>query len=84
MCESWNITLSIISQFDENIRLMIRRYDDVSSEPEKSPSRDGQSLKPETPEPDGDSNQERAKERGVKQEYQSIVLNRREKMWTLK
>lgn len=52
------------SQFDENIRLIIRRYDQANSEPEKSPSGEGRSLKPETPEPDGDSNQERAKDRG--------------------
>uniref|UniRef100_A0A3Q2P337 E3 ubiquitin protein ligase n=1 Tax=Fundulus heteroclitus TaxID=8078 RepID=A0A3Q2P337_FUNHE len=52
------------NQFDENIRLLIRRYDQASSEPEKSPTGEGRSLKPETPEPDGDSNQERAKDRG--------------------
>uniref|UniRef100_A0A3B3YEJ0 E3 ubiquitin protein ligase n=1 Tax=Poecilia mexicana TaxID=48701 RepID=A0A3B3YEJ0_9TELE len=52
------------NQFDENIRLLIRRYDQTSSEPEKSPTGEGRSLKPETPEPDGDSNQERAKDRG--------------------
>lgn len=51
-------------QFDENIRLIIRHYDQASSEPEKSPAGEGRSLKPETPEPDGDSNQERAKDRG--------------------
>lgn len=51
-------------QFDENVRLIIRHYDQASSEPEKSPSGEGRSLKPETPEPDGDSNQERAKDRG--------------------
>lgn len=51
-------------QFDENIRLIIRRYEQANSEPEKSPSGEGRSLKPETPEPDGDSNQERAKDRG--------------------
>ncbi|KAF6714813.1 E3 ubiquitin-protein ligase BRE1A [Oryzias melastigma] len=51
------------NQFDENVRLIIRRYDQASSEPEKSPTGEGRSLKPETPEPDGDSNQERAKDR---------------------
>uniref|UniRef100_A0A8C8DL12 E3 ubiquitin protein ligase n=1 Tax=Oryzias sinensis TaxID=183150 RepID=A0A8C8DL12_9TELE len=51
------------NQFDENVRLIIRRYDQGSSEPEKSPTGEGRSLKPETPEPDGDSNQERAKDR---------------------
>lgn len=49
---------------DENIKLIIRRYDQASSESEKSLSGDGRSLKPDTPEPDGDSNQERAKDRG--------------------
>lgn len=52
------------NQFDENIKLLIRRYDQASSEPEKSLLGEGRSLKPETPEPDGDSNQERAKDRG--------------------
>ncbi len=51
-------------QFDENIKLTVRRYDQASSEPEKSLAGEGRSLKPETPEPDGDSNQERAKDRG--------------------
>lgn len=51
-------------QLDENIKLTIRRYEKASSEPEKSPTGDGRSLKPETPEPDGDSNQERVKDRG--------------------
>lgn len=51
-------------QFDENIKLIIRRYDQANSEPEKSLLSEGRSLKPETPEPDGDSNQERAKDRG--------------------
>lgn len=50
-------------QFDENIKLIIRRYDQANSEPEKSLLSEGRSLKPETPEPDGDSNQERAKDR---------------------
>lgn len=60
-------------QFDENIRLIIRRYDQASSEPEKSPTGEGRSLKPETPEPDGDSNQERAKDRGENRTYQRII-----------
>lgn len=60
-------------QFDENIRLIIRRYDQASSEPEKSPTGEGRSLKPETPEPDGDSNQERAKDRGKNRTYQRII-----------
>lgn len=51
-------------QFDENVKLIIRRYDQTNSEPEKSVLNEGRSLKPETPEPDGDSNQERAKDRG--------------------
>lgn len=51
-------------QLDENVRLIIRRYDQSSTEPEKSPAAEGRSLKPETPEPDGDSNQERPKDRG--------------------
>ncbi|KAM8733709.1 E3 ubiquitin-protein ligase BRE1A [Acanthopagrus latus] len=52
------------NQFDENIQLTIRRYDQASSETEKSVAGEGRSLKPGTPEPDGDSNQERAKDRG--------------------
>lgn len=60
-------------QFDENIRLIIRRYDQASSEPEKSPTGEGRSLKPETPEPDGDSNQERAKDRGKNRTCQRII-----------
>lgn len=55
---------SSLFQFDENVQLIIRRYDQASREPEKSLSGEGRSLKPETPEPDGDSNQERAKDRG--------------------
>lgn len=51
-------------QFDENVKLIIRRYDQANCEPEKSLLSEGRSLKPETPEPDGDSNQERAKDRG--------------------
>ncbi|XP_012711106.2 E3 ubiquitin-protein ligase BRE1A [Fundulus heteroclitus] len=62
------------NQFDENIRLLIRRYDQASSEPEKSPTGEGRSLKPETPEPDGDSNQERAKDRGHQGETTNSFL----------
>uniref|UniRef100_A0AAX7T0S4 E3 ubiquitin protein ligase n=1 Tax=Astatotilapia calliptera TaxID=8154 RepID=A0AAX7T0S4_ASTCA len=62
------------NQFDENIRLIIRRYDQASSEPEKSPTGEGRSLKPETPEPDGDSNQERAKDRGHQGETNNSFL----------
>lgn len=54
-----------LPQFDENVQLIIRRYDQTSSETEKSLLGEGRSLKPETPEPDGDSNQERAKDRGT-------------------
>lgn len=53
-----------LQQFDENIKLIIRRYDQASSESDKFQSGDGRSLKPDTPEPDGDSNQERSKDRG--------------------
>lgn len=67
------IMLFGLFQFDENIRLIIRRYDQASSEPEKSPAGEGRSLKPETPEPDGDSNQERAKDRGKNRTYQRII-----------
>lgn len=51
-------------QLDENIKMFVRLYDQSPSEPEKSPTGEGRNLKPETPEPDGDSNQERAKDRG--------------------
>uniref|UniRef100_A0A3B4AZ94 E3 ubiquitin protein ligase n=1 Tax=Periophthalmus magnuspinnatus TaxID=409849 RepID=A0A3B4AZ94_9GOBI len=51
------------NQLDENIRLITRRYDQSNTEPEKSPGSEGRTIKPETPEPDGDSNQERAKDR---------------------
>lgn len=64
LTSSKNMSQLTLFQFDENIRLLIRRYDQTSSEPEKSPTGEGRSLKPETPEPDGDSNQERAKDRG--------------------
>lgn len=59
-----NAFLGSFIQFDENVKLIIRRYDQANSEPEKSLLSEGRSLKPETPEPDGDSNQERAKDRG--------------------
>ncbi|KTF90590.1 hypothetical protein cypCar_00012205, partial [Cyprinus carpio] len=54
------------NQFDENVRLIVRRYDQSGSEPVESQPPEGRSLKPGTPEPDGDSNQERAKDRGTK------------------
>ncbi|KAM7417726.1 hypothetical protein PAMA_017391 [Pampus argenteus] len=62
------------NQLDENIQLTIRRYDQSTSEPEKSPAGEGRSLKPETPEPDGDSNQERAKDRGHQGETSNSFL----------
>ncbi|XP_056139746.1 E3 ubiquitin-protein ligase BRE1A [Lampris incognitus] len=62
------------NQFDENVKLIVRRYDQSGSEPEKSPIVDGRSLKPETPEPDGDSNQERAKDRGHQGETATSFL----------
>ncbi|XP_053180038.1 E3 ubiquitin-protein ligase BRE1A [Scomber japonicus] len=62
------------NQLDENIQFIIRRYDQSPSEPEKSPAGEGRSLKPETPEPDGDSNQERAKERGHQGETSNSFL----------
>ncbi|CAJ1058540.1 E3 ubiquitin-protein ligase BRE1A [Xyrichtys novacula] len=62
------------NQFDENIKLTIRRYDQTSSEPEKPLPNEGRSLKPETPEPDGDSNQERAKDRGHQGETTNSFL----------
>lgn len=62
------------NQFDENVRLIARRYDQSGSEPQKSPSSEGRSLKPETPEPDGDSNQERAKDRGLQGETNPSFL----------
>uniref|UniRef100_A0A3Q3LLS9 E3 ubiquitin protein ligase n=1 Tax=Mastacembelus armatus TaxID=205130 RepID=A0A3Q3LLS9_9TELE len=62
------------NQLDENIRLIVRRYDQANSEPEKSPTGEGRSLKPDTPEPDGDSNQERAKDRGHQGETSNSFL----------
>uniref|UniRef100_A0A4W5KPN8 E3 ubiquitin protein ligase n=1 Tax=Hucho hucho TaxID=62062 RepID=A0A4W5KPN8_9TELE len=52
------------NQFDDNVRQIGRRYDQSGSEPVETPAGEGRCLKPETPEPDGDSNQERAKDRG--------------------
>lgn len=62
--KNYNVMPFSSLQFDENVKLIIRRYDQANSEPEKSLLNEGRSLKPETPEPDGDSNQERAKDRG--------------------
>ncbi|KAK7922786.1 hypothetical protein WMY93_009688 [Mugilogobius chulae] len=62
------------NQLDENIRLITRRYDQSSTEPEKSPGSEGRTLKPDTPEPDGDSNQERAKDRGQQGETTNSFL----------
>lgn len=62
------------NQFDENVKLIIRRYDQSGSEPEKSLVGEGRSLKPETPEPDGDSNQERSKDRGQQGEGTNSFL----------
>ncbi|XP_051935919.1 E3 ubiquitin-protein ligase BRE1A [Hippocampus zosterae] len=62
------------NQFDENIKMFVRLYDQSPSEPEKSPTGEGRNLKPETPEPDGDSNQERAKDRGHQGETSNSFL----------
>uniref|UniRef100_A0A671NB89 E3 ubiquitin protein ligase n=1 Tax=Sinocyclocheilus anshuiensis TaxID=1608454 RepID=A0A671NB89_9TELE len=62
------------NQFDENVRLIVRRYDQSGSEPVESQPPEGRSLKPGTPEPDGDSNQERAKDRGQQGEAVSSFL----------
>ncbi|XP_068596342.1 E3 ubiquitin-protein ligase BRE1A [Brachionichthys hirsutus] len=62
------------NQFDENVQLTIRRYDRTSSEPEKCQAGEGRNLKPDTPEPDGDSNQERAKDRGQQGEAANSFL----------
>lgn len=62
------------NQFDENVRLFIRRCDQSGSEPVESQPPEGRSLKPGTPEPDGDSNQERAKDRGQQGEGVSSFL----------
>ncbi|XP_062856961.1 E3 ubiquitin-protein ligase BRE1A [Trichomycterus rosablanca] len=52
------------NQFDENMRSIARRYDQSGKEPAESQPGEGRSLKPGTPELDGDSNQERAKDKG--------------------
>ncbi|XP_077091909.1 E3 ubiquitin-protein ligase BRE1A isoform X3 [Siphateles boraxobius] len=62
------------NQFDENVRLIVHRYDQSGSEPVESQPPEGRSLKPGTPEPDGDSNQERAKDRGQQGEGVSSFL----------
>lgn len=62
------------NQFDEHVRLFIRRCDQSGSEPVESQPPEGRSLKPGTPEPDGDSNQERAKDRGQQGEGVSSFL----------
>ncbi|CAL8263983.1 unnamed protein product [Lota lota] len=64
------------NQFDENVKLTVRRCDQSDKEPEKSPAAEGQGLrlKPGTPEPDGDSNQERAKDRGHQGETATSFL----------
>ncbi|XP_069047442.1 E3 ubiquitin-protein ligase BRE1A [Lepisosteus oculatus] len=50
------------NQFDENVRLIGRRYDLQAELGDLLPPSEGRSLKPETPEPDGDSNQERGRD----------------------
>ncbi|XP_076878575.1 E3 ubiquitin-protein ligase BRE1A [Brachyhypopomus gauderio] len=62
------------NQFDDNVRLIAYRYDQSGSEPIDSQPSEGRSLKPGTPEPDGDSNQERAKDRGQQGEGPSSFL----------
>ncbi|XP_077588861.1 E3 ubiquitin-protein ligase BRE1A isoform X2 [Stigmatopora nigra] len=63
------------NQLDENIKLFIRLYDQSASDAETSPTGEGgRNLKPETPEPDGDSNQERAKDRGHQGETSNSFL----------
>ncbi|KAI5104903.1 E3 ubiquitin-protein ligase BRE1A [Silurus meridionalis] len=62
------------NQFDDNMRLIARRYDQSESQPVESQPVEGRSLKPGTPEPDGDSNQERAKDRGQQGEGASSFL----------
>ncbi|KAG7328942.1 hypothetical protein KOW79_007116 [Hemibagrus wyckioides] len=62
------------NQFDENMRSIARRYDQSGSQPVDSQPGEGRSLKPGTPEPDGDSNQERAKDRGSQGEGASSFL----------
>ncbi|MCI4379709.1 hypothetical protein PGIGA_G00231400 [Pangasianodon gigas] len=62
------------NQFDDNMRLIARRYDQSGSQPVEIQPGEGRSLKPGTPEPDGDSNQERAKDRGPQGEGASSFL----------
>ncbi|KAG5263958.1 hypothetical protein AALO_G00270530 [Alosa alosa] len=62
------------NQFDENVRLIARRYDQSGGEPVDGHVSEGRSLKPDTPEPDGDSNQERAKDRGQQGETSNSFL----------
>ncbi|CAL8267067.1 unnamed protein product [Boreogadus saida] len=64
------------NQFDENVKLTVRRCDQSDKEAEKSPATEGQGprLKPGTPEPDGDSNQERPKDRGHQGETATSFL----------
>ncbi|KAK2839000.1 hypothetical protein Q7C36_013814 [Tachysurus vachellii] len=62
------------NQIDDNMRLIARRYDQSGSQPVDSQPGEGRSLKPGTPEPDGDSNQERAKDRGPQGEGASSFL----------
>ncbi|XP_066505083.1 E3 ubiquitin-protein ligase BRE1A [Hoplias malabaricus] len=61
------------NQFDENMRLLARSYDQSGSEPAETQPTEGRSLKPGTPEPDGDSNQERAKDRGQQEGASSFL-----------
>ncbi|XP_052344157.1 E3 ubiquitin-protein ligase BRE1A-like isoform X2 [Oncorhynchus keta] len=61
------------NQFDDNVRQIGRRYDQSGSEPVETQV-EGRSLKPDTPEPDGDSNQERAKDRGQQGETTTSFL----------
>uniref|UniRef100_A0A8C7FPD1 E3 ubiquitin protein ligase n=1 Tax=Oncorhynchus kisutch TaxID=8019 RepID=A0A8C7FPD1_ONCKI len=62
------------NQFDDNVCLIGRRYDESGSESVETPAGEGRSLKPDTPEPDGDSNQERAKDRGHQGETTTSFL----------
>uniref|UniRef100_A0A8C7L426 E3 ubiquitin protein ligase n=1 Tax=Oncorhynchus kisutch TaxID=8019 RepID=A0A8C7L426_ONCKI len=62
------------NQFDDNVRQIGRRYDQSGSEPVETLVGEGRSLKPDTPEPDGDSNQERAKDRGQQGETTTSFL----------
>ncbi|KAJ8262514.1 hypothetical protein GJAV_G00167300 [Gymnothorax javanicus] len=62
------------NQFDENMRLIARRYDQSGSEAADPLPVEGRSLKPETPEPDGDSNQERVRDRGHQGETATSFL----------